>query len=819
MEIIMKPFKSILLIIVLLLSCALLLACSDEETCVHKDENVNGECDSCGESVPLPEGAINLIKNGVPTFQLVLGSDLTHDAISAVTDLADELSTAIGSEIRVVNDYTSNIRDVEILVGMAKSRGEEYKFDARVLGYEGYAVRFIGNKIVLLGGSDEALIKALDHISDKLLGTDGYNLTLTETDAIESPVTEFDVENVTIAGKDLGEFVIAIDKNSRHSLDLASYATDLIYKRTGISTETVALDELTDGMAAIVIEILQYNDARTTDEGFRIFTDEAGCLRIQTEFPEKLYTHATQFISEQLLNTENRSIEISDDFDYREDVRRIYYSEFGAVGDGKTDDYAAIRSAHEYANAYGHTVCANPGSRYYIGEVFGTIEIKTNVEWGDATFIIDDTKAVPAYGGIYIFTVMPDQSAVTYAHQSIVVGDAFTSINDAGGIKRDSFKKFDLGLGYPAMIKLINSNHKNYIRYGNNANVGDDQAEIILVDAEGNVSADTPLLFDYDFLTSAVVYRLDERKITLNGGKFVTVANDQPIETGYYARGVAIRRSGTTVKNLVHEITEEGDTGAPYIAFLYVSCASDVTVEDCTVQGRKNYGYMGSYDLNADTACNVVFKNVMQSNFFLDDGVTTSITGSKFWGIMGSNRCKNLVYDSCRLTRFDAHRGLYNGKIINSEIAAIKLTGGGEMLIEDSVMYIGTSATLIDLRSDYGSTWRGSVTIKNLNVIRTKKTSSLNLFNATWNNHDFGYRTYMPATVTVDNLTCNGVSKINLVTGTVSKLSYICDAEIAGEENLNPYTVTEKLIVRNCAGITFSIPTTEPFKSTVFINE
>ena len=37
----------------------------------------------------------------------------------------------------------------------------------------------------------------------------------------------------------------------------------------------------------------------------------------------------------------------------------VTYEEFGAVGDGKTDDYAAICKAHSYANENGLPVKAN----------------------------------------------------------------------------------------------------------------------------------------------------------------------------------------------------------------------------------------------------------------------------------------------------------------------------------------------------------------------------------------------------------------------------------------------------------------------------
>ena len=57
------------------------------------------------------------------------------------------------------------------------------------------------------------------------------------------------------------------------------------------------------------------------------------------------------------------------------------------------------------------------------------------------------------------------------------------------------------------------------------------------------------------------------------------------------------------------------------------------------------------------------------------------------WGVGETDFCKNVEYNGCTLSRFDAHQGLYNGKIINSELNIIALTGMGEMIIENSTQY------------------------------------------------------------------------------------------------------------------------------------
>ena len=54
------------------------------------------------------------------------------------------------------------------------------------------------------------------------------------------------------------------------------------------------------------------------------------------------------------------------------------------------------------------------------------------------------------------------------------------------------------------------------------------------------------------------------------------------------------------------------------------------------------------------------------------------------WGLGGTNYCKNMEYINSTVTRFDAHAGLYNGKIINCNVSGVMITGYGDLIIEDS---------------------------------------------------------------------------------------------------------------------------------------
>src|SRR5690606_27549050 len=122
-------------------------------------------------------------------------------------------------------------------------------------------------------------------------------------------------------------------------------------------------------------------------------------------------------------------------------------------------------------------------------------------------------------------------------------------------------------------------------------------------------------------------------------------------------------------------------------------------------------------------------------------------------GIMGSNYSKNLLYDSCTFSRFDAHMGVANATIRNSTLGhqGINAIGSGVFTVENSTVY---GRNFINLRSDYGSTWQGELIIRNCKFVPSggKPTHANLIGGSNSGKHDFGYTCYMPWRITVDGL-------------------------------------------------------------------
>ncbi len=458
----------------------------------------------------------------------------------------------------------------------------------------------------------------------------------------------------------------------------------------------------------------------------------------------------------------------------------VSYSDFGAVSDGKTDDMDAIAATHAFANQYGLPVKAGDGASYYIGGKNRVAIIQTNTDFGTADFIIDDTDVQNYKDHIFIVS----------SNQKSFKPEGITSL------KRNQ-EKVNISLPGTCIFTVTDSNVRRYIRFGPNQNNGTPQTDIFIADKDGNVDKDAPIIWDFDQITDITALPIDETTLTITGGIFTTIANRAESKYTYYSRGIAIRRSNVLVDGLEHRVTGEGEHGAPYGGFIHISDCSQVTVQNTLLTGRKIYSTigsagvsvtMGSYDILVNRALNVSFLNCSQIN---------DINDNRYWGIMGSNYCKNLLYDNCTFSRFDAHMGVANATIRNSKLGhqGINAIGSGTFTVENSTIY---GRNLINLRNDYGSTWQGEFIIRNcIFVPAGGKTTSASLIGGFYSGqHDFGYTCYMPERITIENLQIDDSNTPENYNGPAIFANFNPDNTNDSYVEKFPYVKTKEVILR-----------------------
>ena len=459
----------------------------------------------------------------------------------------------------------------------------------------------------------------------------------------------------------------------------------------------------------------------------------------------------------------------------------VTYEEFGAVGDGKADDQAAIVAAHAAANEKGLPVKAGDGKTYYIGGGAAVAVIKTDVDFGTAKFVIDDRKLKNHRAPI--FRIVSD------ARPFAVKGVKTLARGQA---------KIDVSLPSDCLLIAVNSKVRRYIRYGRNQNNGVAQREVFLVSRDGTVDPRAPIVWDFEAVTSLSAHPIDARTLVVKGGEFTTIANQAVSKYTYHARNFSVERSNVRLEGVKHFVTGELDHGAPYGGFFSIQNCANVTVTNCLFTAHRTYSTigaaglpvsMGSYDLSVGTAVNVSFIGCRQ---------TTDINDGRYWGLLGSNYCKNMLYDGCAFSRFDAHMGVANATIRNSELGymGINAIGFGTFLVENSTVRGGS---FFNLRSDYGSTWEGEFIVRNCTFVprNGKKATPVLVNGSSTDWHDFGYVCHMPRRIVFDGLKIDDVNHPEKYDGPYVFGAFNSKNTSAGYVEKYPYHVTEEVVLKN----------------------
>ena len=309
---------------------------------------------------------------------------------------------------------------------------------------------------------------------------------------------------------------------------------------------------------------------------------------------------------------------------------------------------------------------------------------------------------------------------------------------------------------------------------------------------------DGPIIWDFDHITDMTALPLDETTLKITGGRFTTMANKAESKYTYYSRNIAIRRSNVLVNGLEHHVMGEGDHGAPYGGFINIRDCANVTVKNTLLTGHKTYRTigsagkpvsMGTYDISVSRALNVSFVNCSQTN---------DINDRSYWGILGSNYCKNLLYDNCTLSRFDAHKGVANATIRSSTLGhmGINAIGSGTLTVENTTI---RGRSLINLRSDYGSTWQGKFVIRNCIFVPAggRPTSAALISGSYSGQHDFGYTCYMPERITIENLHIDDSNHPEDYQGPAVFTNFNPQMIDDSYQEKFPYVRTKEVILRN----------------------
>ena len=443
------------------------------------------------------------------------------------------------------------------------------------------------------------------------------------------------------------------------------------------------------------------------------------------------------------------------------DLQDVSVKDFGAIGNGINDDGQALLEAHQYANSVGVKV-TYPKGTYYIGDV-GIIPVETDVDATKAKFLVD-----PSF--------YPDSSLfrIKSKHASYSIDE---STVQQITVKKTTNHIPELAGHGDCVVEFKNDNKRVYMRYGATQNDGMSQSDIVVMDDLGNLYND--IKWDFDEITGIEIYPIDLKTITFQVGEWEYINNVE--RTGYIQRGVYITRSNTRVSIGDESLRPLSALGS-YSGVISTSVCANVEIFDTKLE-TKPYIDRGVYGFQVQNVVNLTINNVTAKR------IPSNIPD---WSIMGGNKLKDVLIINSTLNNVDSHTGSHNITIKNSHIGrrGILVTGSGLLHVEN--VSVNMSRTVITLRDDYGSTWDGSIVLKNVkHKLPPEATTSAIIEGTPRFDWDFGYKCHLGKSVDIDGYHLYDTPAVTDGVGVGVEMS------TSQPVNTNPYYFPDVVSIKN----------------------
>lgn len=270
--------------------------------------------------------------------------------------------------------------------------------------------------------------------------------------------------------------------------------------------------------------------------------------------------------------------------------------------------------------------------------------------------------------------------------------------------------------------------------------------------------------YEFDVLTTVDIYEIPDKTLKLENANFITIGA-QCIKAGCasIARNIQIRRPNVQITNFNHYLIDE-EMPTNYVSgFIFMFNTSDIVIKNSNFRAHmyKKPGYTGTggtYDLSISNSSNIVFDTIgytCNENESMKDCYYKNMIDRNYFGVTGNGNVKNWTIKNSILNRVDSHQPAEDIPISSSilGIYGVNVTGGGKLNVTNSS--IDQAETFVNLRVDYGSTWKGNINLNNIyfntrdyegsyptapRILMYRITNTFNL-----ENNGFGYPLYVPS--------------------------------------------------------------------------
>ena len=670
------------------------------------------------DEFPEEEGKLLLIHNGKAYFNVVYTQKSGASAKRAADKFVKDLRS-FGVEVAdaVSDKDASLVTEREIIIGAdALNRGEDCCITEAYLGADGQAVKIVGKKIIIAGGTPELTAKAFDVYVKTEMKISSKTKTL-ETLAVASDysyekLTEYAIESIKLGDTDLSDYTLVYDLAGLTALNyndikIKSFASD-IFEKSGIVIKEGKLDSLASYDHALVIRYTDtyVGDRRNKDHelekvgGFHAYVDGNNYI-IECCYANIFEDKYEDFLTSSFLMKKGK---VSAPEDYTAEANAVYYEDFGAKGNGNADDFEAMYAAHIFANKCGQTVKGKYGSHYFVSasSFNRVIPVATSVNFGGATITVDDTgSAAFANRGMRLFVTQRQYNAVTLSGEEVyeLYKEYRKTNSDAPeelviDMNTESFPWLASVLKAPSMVRIISNKHKDFVRHGSNQSAGSNRMDVFMVDKNGDFIRETDTDLDgngvignvttpvaYSFgstdvddpsvtnskidssITQIVIYRCDDEPITIENGKFYNICCRAVAETEFkvkyhaYNRGFELYRSNVTIKDIKHRMQKEPDMHIIQSPATHECDLGSGTVCQKFGSRQESYPYYGFFLIQYTSNLNIMDCNLTGHTVYYEEKAATGSTGGKVPAPVPAGTYDYVVERSCNVSFYNVIQG------------------------------------------------------------------------------------------------------------------------------------------------------------------
>lgn len=193
--------KKLLPFLMLLMSALLILA-----SCTGGTGDTTSDIPDAPESTEPPAADIKLISEGATEYKLIRPESASDAVTDAFVKLRNAINDKYGVKMEVTDDFIfpgKEAHTYEILIGHTER--EESASAISGIGYNDTVIAFIGTRLVISGGNDDAIVRAVDLFIEKYL-TDG-ELTVKDN-LLDIGKAEYEKADLSIGGTPISEYVI-----------------------------------------------------------------------------------------------------------------------------------------------------------------------------------------------------------------------------------------------------------------------------------------------------------------------------------------------------------------------------------------------------------------------------------------------------------------------------------------------------------------------------------------------------------------------------------------------------------------------------------